>query len=78
MVQWLRLCTSPGEGMGLIPGWGTKILHEAKHGQKEEEEKNPIAYEATGILIQFLWEGKMVESLWETVWQVFIKLNTFF
>ena len=27
MVQWLRLCTYSARGMGLIPGWGTKILH---------------------------------------------------
>ena len=26
-VQWLRLCSSTAEGMGLIPGWGTKTLH---------------------------------------------------
>ena len=50
MVQWLKLCTSTAEGMGLIPCWGTKIPHEAQHGQKEEK-KNPIAYEAIGILI---------------------------
>ena len=23
MVQWLRLCASTTEGMGLIPGWGS-------------------------------------------------------
>ena len=26
-VQWLRLHASTGGGMGLIPGWGAKILH---------------------------------------------------
>ena len=26
-VQWLRLCASTEGGMGLIPSWGTKILH---------------------------------------------------
>ena len=26
-VQWLRLQVSTAGGMGLIPGWGTKILH---------------------------------------------------
>ena len=31
MVQWLRLCTSTAGG--LIPGWGTKILHAAAYGQ---------------------------------------------
>ena len=27
MVQWLRFHASPPEGMGSIPGWGTKIPH---------------------------------------------------
>ena len=27
VVQWLRLCASGAGGMGLIPGWGTKIPH---------------------------------------------------
>ena len=26
-IQWLRLHTSTSGGMGLIPGWGTKIPH---------------------------------------------------
>ena len=26
-VQWLRLCASDTGGVGLIPGWGTKIPH---------------------------------------------------
>ena len=35
MVQWLRLCASTAEGMGLISGQGTKILHAAWHDQKQ-------------------------------------------
>ena len=35
-VQWLRLCTSNAGGMGLIPGWGTKIPHAAQHSQKKK------------------------------------------
>ena len=27
VVQWLGLCTSKAGDMGLVPGWGTKILH---------------------------------------------------
>ena len=27
VVQWLRLCAPNAEGMGLIPGQGTKIPH---------------------------------------------------
>ena len=33
-VQWLRLCASTAGGMGLIPGWGTKMSHATWHGQK--------------------------------------------
>ena len=29
MVQLLRLCASIARDAGLIPGWGTKILHAA-------------------------------------------------
>ena len=27
VVQWLGLCAFTARGMGLIPGWGNKILH---------------------------------------------------
>ena len=27
VIQWLRLYTPTAGGMGLIPGWGTKIPH---------------------------------------------------
>ena len=40
-VQWLGLCTltaeGPGEGLGSIPGQGTKIPQAAWHGQKTKE-----------------------------------------
>ena len=32
--QWLRLSASTAGGLGLIPGWGTKIPHAEKPGQK--------------------------------------------
>ena len=32
-VQWLRLCISKAGIVGLIPGQGTKILHDVWHGQ---------------------------------------------
>ena len=34
MVRWLKVCTANAEGMGLIPGWGTKILYATQCGQK--------------------------------------------
>ena len=27
VVQWLGLCAFTARGMGLIPGWGNKVLH---------------------------------------------------
>ena len=34
-----RLCTSNAWGTGLIPGWGTKILHAAWYRQKNLKKK---------------------------------------
>ena len=34
VVQWFKLCTPNSQGAGSIPGWGTKILYAAQHGQK--------------------------------------------
>ena len=39
MVQWLGLCASTAGGTGSIPGWGSKILHAAWHGQKNKRKK---------------------------------------
>ena len=33
VVQWLRLHVSNAGGMGLIPGWRTKMLHAVWHGK---------------------------------------------
>ena len=33
VVQWLKLHTSNAQGVGLIPGQGTKIPHAMWHGQ---------------------------------------------
>ena len=33
-IQWLRLFAPNAGGTGLIPGWGTKILHVAGYVQK--------------------------------------------
>ena len=39
MVQWLRLCTSGAEGMGLIPNWGSKIPHAVQWQKKKVKKK---------------------------------------
>ena len=37
VVQWLGLCASTTGGTGLIPGWGTRILHATWRGQKKKK-----------------------------------------
>ena len=37
VVQWLGLHAFTAEDWGSIPGWGTKILQAAWHGQKKRE-----------------------------------------
>ena len=39
VVQWLGLCASTSENMGLIPGWGTKIPHAPWHSQKKKKKE---------------------------------------
>ena len=40
MVQWLRLCPSNAEGVGSIPGQGTKIPHAAQPKSKNKQTEN--------------------------------------
>ena len=40
MVQWLRLCALTLEGLGSIPGWGTKIPQAMWHGRKKKKKKD--------------------------------------
>ena len=37
MVQWLGLHTFTAEGVGLIPGWGTKIPQAVQPGKKKKK-----------------------------------------
>ena len=39
VVQWLGLSAFTVVGLGSIPGWGSKILQAAQHGQKKRKEK---------------------------------------
>ena len=36
VVQWLRFSTPDTAGMGSIPGWGTKILHDVQNSLKKK------------------------------------------
>ena len=37
VVQWLRLHASTSRGMGLIPGWGTKIPYTVAKKKKKKK-----------------------------------------
>ena len=39
VVQWLRFKTSTVGSVGLILGWGTKILHAVWYSQKKKPKK---------------------------------------
>ena len=39
MVQWLGLCPVIAEGLGSIPGQGTKIPQAVQQGQKKKKKK---------------------------------------
>ena len=39
VVQWLGLHAFTAEGVGLIPGWGTKIPQAAWCGQRKKKKK---------------------------------------
>ena len=62
MVQWLGLSALTAEGLGSIPGWGTKMPQAVQPKKKKERNKNkeiPICRE--------------YPSLWR---QVLLKMNT--
>ena len=39
MVQWLGLCAFTAEGLGSVPGWGTKIPQVVWCGQKKKKKR---------------------------------------
>ena len=45
-VQWLKLHTSTARSMGLIPSWGTKILHAMQQAEKKKriKKENPVKF----------------------------------
>ena len=63
VVQWLRLWASNAGGSGLIPGWGTKILHAMKYDQKKEKENIMLSEgsqikKATYCMTPFTWNAQ--------------------
>ena len=42
LVQWLTIRASPAGGAGLIPGWGTKIPHSVRCGQKNNSKSGEM------------------------------------
>ena len=63
VVQQLRVHASNAEGMGLIPGWGTKIPQAEQWGQKkrEREKENKLNAQQQGMASQsqplMLWDS---------------------
>ena len=60
-IQWLRLCTSTVERMGLIPGQGTKILHVTWHSHiyiERETQTNLPMKETQTHRHREQWEGQ--------------------
>ena len=55
-VQCLRLSASTAGGTGLIPGWGTKILHALQRGQK----KKKLHFIALRTLTNFAFTHKFI------------------
>ena len=41
-VQWLGLCAFTARGVGLIPGWGTRIPHTVECSQKIRIKRKPM------------------------------------
>ena len=67
MLQWLRVCGSKAEGVGSVPGQGTKIPHATQQGEKKQtnklrtksqREKNVILKLEKGSRIFFPWTEK--------------------
>ena len=42
MIQWLGLCSFTAEGMGSIPGLGTKILEAAQLQPKKKKKEKGV------------------------------------
>ena len=71
---------------GSIPGRGTKILHVWGQKIKKKFKKRAVLKKSTdnkcwrgcrekGTLLHCLWECKLVQPLWRTVWRFFRKLK---
>ena len=62
-MQWLRLRASNAGGVGLIPGWGTKVPHAARLGQKKKKKKRneyiSVRIPATRKILEYnIWGAK--------------------
>ena len=87
MVQWLRLCTFNAEGLGSIPGWGTKMPHAVRNSQKQtdpqthpktkqQQQKEPTELHIS-VIAQFL-ESKVHTGLPYFIQIILISYKRFF
>ena len=68
VVQWLRLQASNTGGMGLIPGWGTKIPHALVWPKKNKNKASPIYWLLCPQKDRPRWERRGAShSLWRNV-----------
>ena len=44
MVEWLGIHDSTARNLGLIPGWGTKILQTVWYSQRKKKKKTEIIF----------------------------------
>ena len=47
-VQWLDPHALAAKGPGLIPDWGTRILHVMQYGQKQKKQQTPKLWSVFG------------------------------
>ena len=67
-VQWLGLQPLTAQGLGSIPGWGTKIPQATRCGQKQQQQKHLLKLKGTesrcgGVGCQGLEEGRQGVSV---------------
>ena len=65
-LQWLRLHAPNAGGMGLIPGWGTKVPHASQRWCGQKKEKNTIILCLNSEIDLDIW--RVVEKEGKGMW----------
>ena len=81
MVQGLGLHASTTEGIGLIPGLGTKILHASRRSQKKKEKNMGEGHQENLALILLTIcttkgrEGPFLKGLLSLIYSPFLQIT---